>query len=151
MRQESGETTRQESGETTRQESSGEQMQQPTCNALQRQDPSDRQIIAMQERDARERRVDNVVQMTTTVSGTGLGGVGATLGGVAVGAAIGSVVPGVGTLIGGTIGGIAGGVSGVAGGSLIGFGVGKLTNRFRRNPMVKNALNRIPFPSRIRN
>lgn len=98
--------------------------------------------------DPREQRVDNVVQMTTTVGGTGLGGVSATLGGVAIGAAIGSVVPGVGTLIGGTIGGIAGGVTGVTGGGLIGFGVGKLTNKFRRNPQVKNALNRIPLPSK---
>lgn len=137
--------------ETARQELSREQTQPSTCNIVQRQDPSDQEIIAIQEQDARERRVDNIVQMTTTVSGTGLGGVGATLGGVAVGAAIGSVVPGVGTLIGGTIGGIAGGVSGVAGGSLIGFGVGKLTNRFRRNPLVQNALNRVPLPSRIRN
>ena len=136
--------------EIARQESSREQTQPSTCNVVQRQDPSDQEIIAIQERDAREQRVDNIVQMTTTVSGTGLGGVSATLGGVAVGAAIGSVVPGVGTLIGGTIGGIAGGVSGVAGGSLIGFGVGRLTNRFRRNPLVQNALNRVPFPSRIR-
>ena len=97
--------------------------------------------------EAMERRVDNVVQLTTTVSGTGLGGVGATLGGVAVGAAIGSVVPGIGTLIGGTIGGIAGGISGVAGGTLIGFGVGRITNRLRRNPMIRN---RLSFPTRPR-
>ena len=88
-------------------------------------------------RDA-ERRVDNAVQLATTVSGTGLGGVGAALGGVGIGAAIGSVVPGVGTLIGGTIGGIAGGISGVAGGTLIGFGVGKITNKLRRNLTIGN-------------
>ena len=100
--------------------------------------------------DAMERRVDNAVQLTTTVSGTGLGGVGATLGGVAIGATIGSVVPGIGTLIGGTIGGIAGGISGVAGGTLIGFGVGKITNRLRRNPLVRDRLPRVSFSTRPR-
>ena len=116
-----------------------------------RQDSNDQptvDVIAIQE--AMERRVDNTVQLTTTVSGTGLGGVGATLGGVAVGAAIGSVVPGIGTLIGGTIGGIAGGISGVAGGTLIGFGIGRITNRLRRNPMIRNRLNRVSFPTRPR-
>ena len=103
-------------------------------------------VTAVQE--SMERRVDNVVQLATTVSGTGLGGVGATLGGVAVGAAIGSIVPGVGTVIGGAIGGIAGGISGVAGGTLIGFGVGKITNKLRKNPMIRDKLNRTPIPTR---
>ena len=108
-------------------------------------------VIAIQEAMERRMCVDNTVQLVATVGGTGLGGVGATLGGVAVGAAIGSVIPGIGTLIGGTIGGIAGGISGVAGGTLIGFGVGRIiTNRLRRNPMMRNRLRRIFIPPRPR-
>ena len=97
-----------------------------------------------------EQCADNVM-LVTTIGGTGLGGVGATLGGVAVGAAIGSVVPGIGTLIGGTIGGIAGGISGIAGGILIGVGVGRIINNtLRRNPMMRNRLRRICIPRRPR-
>ena len=130
------------------QESSGQDLNdQPTmCMDVNEQPTMD--VNPVQE--AMERRVDNTIQLATTVSGTGLGGVGATLGGVAVGAAIGSVVPGFGTLIGGAIGGIAGGISGVAGGTLIGFGVGKITNKLRKKPVIRDTLNRTPFSTRPR-
>ena len=48
-----------------RQELSRKQTQPSTCSIVQRQDPSDQEIIIIHEQDAWEWHVDNIVQMIT--------------------------------------------------------------------------------------
>ena len=80
----------------------------------------------------KEQFADGAIKLITLVTGTGLGSVSATLAGVAVGAVIGSILPGFGTAIGGAVGGVVTGIAGVAGGSLIGYGTGKIINKIRK-------------------